>query len=113
MWAAMRALACERRQAMEYGTETVLGLVKSRLNRLKSDTGLDEYLLTMIEAAKGELARTGITLRAESADDTMLLVDLAVWRYQNRDSANAMPPWLAQMRRERWLTERAGQENDS
>ena len=63
MWATMRALACERRQAMEYGTETVLGLVKSRLNRLKSDTSLDEYLLTMIEAAKGELARTGITLR--------------------------------------------------
>ena len=92
---------------MEYGEETVLGLIKRRLNRLQSDTSLDEYLKTLIEAAKGELTRNGITLRAESADDAMLLVNLAVWRYQNRDSANAMPPWLAQQRRERWLTERA------
>ena len=98
---------------MEYGEETVLGLVKSRLNRLQSDTSLDEYLKTLIEAAKGELDRNGITLRAESADDAMMLVNLAVWRYQNRDSANAMPTWLAQQRRERWLTERAVQENDS
>lgn len=97
---------------MEYSAETVLGLVKSRLNRLQSDTSLDNYLLTLMDAAKGELARNGITLRTDSADDTMLLVDLTVWRYQNRDSAAAMPPWLAQYRRERWLTERAVREND-
>ena len=85
---------------------TVLALVKSRMNRLQSDTSLDSYLLTLIDAAEEELKRTGITLREESADDAFLLINLAVWRYQNRDSTGVMPPWLAQYRRERWLAER-------
>lgn len=85
---------------------TVLALVKSRMNRLQSDTSMDSYLLTLIDAAEEELKRTGITMREESADDAFLLVNLAVWRYQNRDSAGTMPPWLAQYRRERWLAER-------
>ncbi len=85
---------------------TVLALVKSRMNRLQSDTSLDSYLLTLIDAAEEELKRTGIALREESADDAFLLVNLTVWRYQNRDSAGAMPQWLAQYRRERWLAER-------
>lgn len=90
---------------------TVLALVKSRMNRLQSDTSLDSYLLTLIDAAEEELKRTGITLREESADDAFLLVNLAVWRYQNRDSTGAMPPWLAQYRRERWLAERKVRED--
>lgn len=90
---------------------TVLSLVKSRLNRLQSDTSMDSYLLTLIDAAEEELKRTGINLREESADDALLLTNLAVWRYQNRDSAGAMPPWLAQYRRERWLAERAVHED--
>lgn len=90
---------------------TVLSLVKSRLNRLQSDTSMDSYLLTLIDAAEEELKRTGITMREESADDALLLTNLAVWRYQNRDSAGAMPPWLAQYRRERWLAERAVHED--
>lgn len=90
---------------------TVLALVKSRMNRLQSDTSLDSYLLTLIDAAEEELKRTGITLREESADDAFLLTNLAVWQYQNRDSAGAMPPWLAQYRRERWLAERAVHED--
>lgn len=90
---------------------TVLSLVKSRLNRLQSDTSMDEYLLVLIDAAEEELKRTGITIREGSADDTFLLTNLAVWRYQNRDSAGAMPPWLAQYRRERWLAERAVHED--
>lgn len=90
---------------------TVLSLVKSRLNRLQSDTSMDSYLLTLIDAAEEELKRTGITLREESADDAFLLTNLAVWSYQNRDSAGAMPPWLAQYRRERWLAERAVHED--
>lgn len=90
---------------------TVLALVKSRMNRLQSDTSLDSYLLTLIDAAEEELKRTGITLREESADDAFLLINLAVWRYQNRDSTGTMPPWLAQYRRERWLAERAVHED--
>lgn len=90
---------------------TVLSLVKSRLNRLQSDTSMDEYLLVLIDAAEEELKRTGITIREGSADDVFLLTNLAVWRYQNRDGAGAMPPWLAQYRRERWLAERAVHED--
>ena len=90
---------------------TVLSLVKYRLNRLQSDTSMDDYLLVLIDAAEEELKRTGITIREESADDAFLLTNLAVWRYQNRDSAGAMPPWLAQYRRERWLAERAVHED--
>nr|DAM22065.1 MAG TPA: Head Tail Connector Protein [Caudoviricetes sp.] len=90
---------------------TVLSLVKSRLNRLQSDTSMDDYLLVLIDAAEEELKRTGITIREESADDAFLLTNLAVWRYQNRDSAGAMPPWLAQYRRERWLAERTVHED--
>lgn len=90
---------------------TVLSLVKSRLNRLQSDTSMDEYLLVLIDAAEEELKRTGITIREGNADDAFLLTNLAVWRYQNRDSAGAMPPWLAQYRRERWLAERAVHED--
>lgn len=90
---------------------TVLSLVKSRLNRLQSDTSMDGYLLVLIDAAVEELKRTGITIREESADDAFLLTNLTVWRYQNRDSAGAMPPWLAQYRRERWLAERAVHED--
>lgn len=97
----------------KYGESTVLSLVKTRLNRLQSDTTLDDYLLTLMKAATEELARIGIHLREESADDAMLLVNYTVWRYQNRDSASAMPPWLAQYRRERWLTERAVRANDA
>ena len=90
---------------------TELSLVKSRLNRLQSDTSLDDYLLVLIDAAEEELKRTGITIREGSADDAFLLTNMAVWRYQNRDSAGAMPPWLAQYRRERWLAERAVHED--
>lgn len=90
---------------------TVLSLVKSRLNRLQSDTSMDDYLLVLIDAAEEELKRTGITIREGSADDAFLLTNLAVWRYQNRDSAGAMPPWLVQYRRERWLAERAVHED--
>ena len=90
---------------------TVLSLVKARLNRLQSDTSMDDYLLVLIDAAEEELKRTGITIREGSADDAFLLTNMAVWRYQNRDSAGAMPPWLAQYRRERWLAERAVHEN--
>lgn len=97
----------------DYDQDVILSLVKTRLNRLPSDTTIDNYLSTLIDAVTGELERTGITIRPDSADDTMLLVNLAVWRYQNRDSASAMPPWLAQYRRERWLAERAVSANDA
>ena len=84
--------------------ETALGLVKARLNRLAGDTSLDTYLQARISAAVQSLEDTGITL-TDSQEDLMLLVDYAVWDYQNRDRPGAMPEWLRLKRRERWIRE--------
>lgn len=88
-------------------TNTALLLVKSRLNRPAADTSLDNYLQARINAAAEELARTGITL-TDSPNDLMLLVDMTVWEYQNRDKAASMPDWLRLRRRERWLQQQRG-----
>lgn len=82
--------------------DAALPLVKARLNRLPSDASLDGYLRARIRAAAGELKENGITL-TESDADLLLLVDFAVWRYENRDTAGGMPEWLRLRRRERWL----------
>ena len=84
--------------------ETALGLVKARLNRLASDTSLDTYLQARISAAVQSLEDTGITL-TDSQEDLMLVVDVAVWQYQNRDKPGSMPEWLRLERRERWFRE--------
>ena len=87
-------------------TSAALSLVKSRLNRLASDTSLDEYLTARVTAAEKELEAIGIHLSADAPDDLMLLVDYTVWTYQNRDKPGGMPDWLRLKRRERWLRER-------
>lgn len=91
---------------MAYMEATVLEIVKARLNRLASDTSLDEYLKTRIKAADAELERIGIKLVADNVADEVLLSDYVAWRYQNRDKDTGMPEWLRLARRERWLKER-------
>ena len=93
---------------MWVSTETALGLVKSRLNRMAADTSLDDYFRQRIAAAVAELEGTGISLTG-SPDDLMLVVDYTVWQYQNRDSAGGMPDWLRLRRRERWLRQERGE----
>ena len=80
----------------------VLGMVKARLNRLQTDTTLDEYLTARITAAIQELESTGIHLK-DTMEDMMLVVDMTVWQYQNRDKDTGMPDWLRLRRRERWI----------
>ena len=87
---------------MVYDAQTALSLMKMRLNRMADDTSLDAYLSARLEGTAGELAKNGIVL-TQSAADTMLLVDAAVWQYQNRDKAAGMPEWLRLRRRERWI----------
>lgn len=88
---------------MAYDPQIVLGIVKARLNRLASDDSLDQYLNARINAAKQELERTGIRLDNASARDQVLLADVVVWQYQNRDKPGSVPDWLRLARRERWL----------
>lgn len=83
-------------------TQTALKLVKTRLNRMANDPALDEYFAARINAAIGELEATGIAL-TDSTEDLLLVVDYAVWQYQNRDQPGAMPEWLRLRRRERWV----------
>lgn len=90
-----------------------LALVKARLNRLPADHTLDEYLMHRIDGSEATLAKNGIQL-TDTPDDMMLLVDYTVWRYNNRDSAGEMPPWLRLARRERFLhTGTGGAADDS
>lgn len=89
---------------MAINAATALSLIKARLNRLQSDTTLDEYLTARLSAACAELEKTGITLD-DGADDLMLAVDYTVWQYQNRDKPGNMPDWLRLRRRERWVQE--------
>ena len=87
--------------------DNALIIMKARLNRLESDTSLDEYLHSRLLAAETQLINIGIADLGEYDDDMLLLVDFAVWQYQNRDAAGSMPEWLRLRRRERWLR-RAG-----
>ena len=73
-------------------TLQALTLVKARLNRLQTDTSLDDYLMSRIDGSAAALAENGIRL-TDSPSDLMLLVDYTVWRYNNRDSAGEMPPF--------------------
>ena len=41
--------------------------------------------------------------------DLMLVVDSAVWAYQNRDKPGGMPDWLRLRRRERWISQERGE----
>ncbi len=92
--------------------EIVLSIVKARLNRLASDTTLDPYLASRIEAAESELEGTGIHLVDNDTEDQVLLADLVVWQYNNRDKPGGMPDWLRLKRRERWLRDQAKNEGD-
>ena len=84
-----------------------LSLVKTRLNRLSTDTTLDVYLTARIMAAEQALEATGIVLTASVAG-LMLVVDYTVWEYQNRDKPGSMPDWLRLRRRERWVQQGVG-----
>ena len=86
--------------------ETALGIMKTRLNRTQGDTSLDETALRpRLRGAEAALRKNGIILE-DTPDDTLLLVDYAVWRYQNRDKADDMPKWLRLLRRERFLSQK-------
>lgn len=88
---------------MAYNPAIVLSIVKARLNRLASDTTLDPYLISRIEAAASELEGTGIHLVDNDTEDQVMLADFTVWQYSNRDKPGGMPDWLRLKRRERWL----------
>lgn len=90
---------------MAFYTTQALDLMKTRLNRKAADTSMDTYFAQRIEAAATELERKGIVLDDSSAD-LLLVVDLAVWKYQNRDKQAGMPAWLRDTIRDRWINQK-------
>lgn len=87
-----------------YDMTLILSLVKMRLNRLASDTTMDEYLKAVIGAAADMLTQSGIHLNGSDGDN-FLLVNQSVQLYQNRDQQTGDPDWLRYQRRQRWLQE--------
>lgn len=90
---------------MEFDATLALRMVKSRLNRMQSDTSLDEYLTLRIQGVVEEYKDKGVLLGSDSPRDLMLVVDETVWAYQNRDTGAEAPEWLQLQRVERWLHE--------
>ena len=96
---------------MAINQPVALMMVKTRLNRLPSDTTLDEYLLNRIDAAEQEINKMQPVPLDDSTGDLLLCVDYAVWAYQCRDQAAGMPDWLRYRLRCRFL-ERKGADAD-
>lgn len=73
--------------------DTALSLVKARLGI--STTVRDEYLSAIISGVVTELEQEkGLVLLDTNPYHLMFVVDLASWRYQNRDVAEGMPRHL-------------------
>lgn len=68
----------------------ILDLVKIRLGI--SSTKRDEYLQVIIKGIISELEDIhGIEINKADANHKMFIVDLACYRYSNRDDSGAMP----------------------
>lgn len=73
--------------------ETALTLVKERLG-IRS-TVRDTYLSAIVNGVITELSEEkGLVLLETNSYHLMFVVDLASWRYQNRDVADGMPRHL-------------------
>ena len=83
--------------------ETVLMMLRSRLDEPPHEK--DFYLSELIHGVVVELReKNGIQVQ-DNAQDIMFLTDICAWRYSNRDKTDAMPMWLRQMLKERYMQE--------
>ena len=74
-------------------TATIISLVKARLGITTAVR--DVYLTAIIEGIIKELTdEKGLVLDGASPYHLMFVVDFATWRYQNRDTMEAMPRHL-------------------
>ena len=72
---------------------TVVALVKERLG-IKTDVR-DTYLTAIVDGVIKELEdEKGLALDGANPYHLMFVVDYATWRYQNRDTMEAMPRHL-------------------
>lgn len=89
---------------MAYNKALTRQMVFDRLDRLPGSMETRKaYIDNRIAAAHDELERMGIHLRADSAADLMLLVDMTVWQHNNRDKETGRPEWLRMRLRDRFI----------
>ena len=91
---------------MALNVETALLMVKQRKDMMPGISRRDAYDTARIEAVVSELERKGIHL-VDNPADMMLVVDMTVWKINNRDKSEGEPEWLRLAIRERWLNDRA------
>lgn len=74
-------------------TATILELVKARIGI--STQVRDEYLKAIIAGVLDELElEKGIKLDKDDNRQLMFIVNYTTWKYENRDSGDAMPRYL-------------------
>ena len=74
--------------------ETILTMLKANLQIMPENTLQDEYLNSLITAAKQMITREGITL-ADTVEDGQLVVMYAAYLFRKRaDDAPVMPRML-------------------
>lgn len=91
---------------MAINIETAIAMVKQRKDMMPGISKRDEYISARVKSVVNELESKGIHL-VDNEADLMMVVDEAVWQYNNRDQSGAVPEWLRLRRRERWLNDRA------
>lgn len=70
---------------------------------------LDDYLFTLIGAAKERIASYGITLDVNAYSDTHLIVQYASYLYRLRNSNEGMPRSLQYALHSRLVNEKGGE----
>lgn len=86
------------------------------LTLLKFDLGIlhdlrDAYFIRLLEGAKEEIERRGITLDMNSSDDQMLLSDYAAWVYRKRQEDVPLANNIQHRLRNRIIKERVAKQN--
>ena len=79
---------------MQMEVEIVVQLVKERVG-IRSSTARDAYITAIVNGVIDELQNEkGLTLSDTDNNHLMFIVDYSTWRYDNRDSKDAMPRHL-------------------
>lgn len=86
------------------------------LNLLKLDLGIthnlrDAFFIQLLKGSIKEIERRGITLDQKSADDQMLIVDVAAWTYRKRQEDAPLSNNIQHRLRNRIIKERIEKQN--
>lgn len=84
-------------------------LILLKLDLLITTSAIDSSLIQLLESAQEMIAREGVTLRPDSAEDNQLIVGYAAYLFRQRNDAGMqMPRWLRYGLNNRVLSEKEG-----